>query len=95
MRYHSNPYRPGTREWNSQQVQNQLLNSQRRRREEQRRRDFLNSQERWREEQRRRDLQIWAQRRRHAGGQGSSAGWWILPILGAVVALVIILSNIT
>jgi hypothetical protein len=79
MRYYGNPYQPGTPQWSSQQMQNQLLNSQdtMRRREDQRQRDFQ------------------AQRWRRAGGQGSSAGWWILQIIGAVVALVIILSNIT
>jgi Flp pilus assembly protein TadB len=95
MSHYGNPNQPGSQQWNYQQVQNQLRHSRHRRQEEQRRRDFLSSQQRRREEQHRRDRQVWAQHRRRTGGHGPSAGLWILQIIVAVVALIIILSNIT
>ena len=93
MNHNGNPNQPGTQQWYFRQEQDRLRHSQQHRLAEQRQRDLVRSHRRW-EEQRWR-VQSWAQPRTRTGGRGFPAGLWILRIIVAVVALVIILSNIT
>jgi len=93
MHHNGNPNQPGTQQWYFRQEQDRLRHSRQHRLAEQGQRDLVRSHRRL-EEQRRRD-QSYAQPTPRAGGRGFPAGLSILRIIVAVVALVIILSNIT